>query len=142
MVELAKVVRNRIPEVRLISALGYQSETFLTEELESFCDEVLIATESGREGFRGSVIEMMEALGVTADYYLSCGPKPMLKALAGYCGRLSKPLQVSLEERMGCGYGACVGCTCKIKEKNDTMRQKKVCKDGPVFFGNEVIWDE
>jgi dihydroorotate dehydrogenase electron transfer subunit len=142
MVELAKVIRNRIPVAKLVAVLGYQDETFLTEELTSFCDGVLIATESGMEGFHGNVLEMMEDLGFAADYYLSCGPKPMLKALAGYCGRLNKPLQVSLEERMGCGYGACVGCTCKIKENSDTVRQKKVCKDGPVFFGNEVVWDE
>lgn len=108
-------------------------------DLDSFCDEVLIATESGRSGFQGNVLEMMEARGITADYYLSCGPKPMLKALAGYCSRQKKPLQVSLEERMGCGYGACVGCTCRIKEKSAIVKQKKVCKDGPVFFGNEVI---
>jgi dihydroorotate dehydrogenase electron transfer subunit len=142
MVELAKAVRNRLPSVKLVAALGYQDEAFLTEELGNFCDEVLVATESGREGFRGNVLEMMEALGFTADYYLSCGPKPMLKALAGICGRMNKPLQVSLEERMGCGYGACVGCTCKIKETGDIVRQKKVCRDGPVFFGNEVVWSE
>jgi dihydroorotate dehydrogenase electron transfer subunit len=142
MVELAKVIRKRLPGVKSVAALGYQNEIFLKEDLDSFCDEVLIATQSGRSGFQGNVLEMMEARGLTADYYLSCGPKPMLKALADYCGRLNKPLQISLEERMGCGYGACVGCTCKIKENGDTVRQKKVCKDGPVFFGNEVIWDE
>lgn len=142
MVELAKVIRIRLPGTGLVAVLGFQDETFLTEELRELCDEVLIATETGRESFQGNVLEMMEARGTTADYYLSCGPKPMLKALAGYCGRINKPLQVSLEERMGCGYGACVGCTCKIQEKNDIVSQKKVCKDGPVFFGNEVIWND
>jgi dihydroorotate dehydrogenase electron transfer subunit len=142
MVELAKVIRKRLPVAILVAVLGYQDETFLTEDLGSFCDEVLVATESGRVGFRGNVLDMMEARGISADYYLSCGPKPMLKALAEYCTRTSKPLQVSLEERMGCGYGACVGCTCKTKGQGSIITQKKVCKDGPVFFGNEVIWNE
>lgn len=142
MVELAKTLRKHFPEAKLITAVGYQDEVFLTEELRSFCDEVLVATESGREGFRGNVLDMMEDRGFIADYYFSCGPKPMLKALAGICGRLNKPLQISLEERMGCGYGACVGCTCKIQEAGDIVRQKKVCRDGPVFFGSEVAWSE
>jgi dihydroorotate dehydrogenase electron transfer subunit len=78
-----------------------------------------------------------------ADYYLACGPKLMLKALSGLCAGLRRPLQVSLGERMGCGYGACVGCTCKTKEKDSGLIQrKKVCLDGPVFLGEEVVWDE
>lgn len=160
MVELAKTVRARLEKAtsaRLIAALGFQDEQFLIEELESYCDEVHVATDSGAAGYRGNVLEMMEAKGIKADYYLSCGPKPMLKALAEYCAGAGKPLQVSLEERMGCGYGACVGCTCGIKEKipgreaadsrfgaeaDAVIRRKKVCADGPVFLGEEVVWDE
>lgn len=147
MVELAKCIRKRLTErnIRLIAGLGYQEIPFLNRELEGFCDEVFIAAEKGEAGFRGNVLEMMEARRIEADYYLSCGPKPMLKALAELCGMQNKPLQVSLEERMGCGYGACVGCVCRIRETNEgveKVKQKKVCKDGPVFFGNEVIWDE
>jgi dihydroorotate dehydrogenase electron transfer subunit len=146
MVELAKTIQRRVmkdKKSRLISLVGFQKEPFLIEELKSFCDEVHIAVENGAAGFRGNVLEMMEKQGIEADYYLSCGPRPMLKALAGYCDNNNKPLQVSLEERMGCGYGACVGCTCKTKEKNDgKVKLKKVCLDGPVFFGNEVIWNE
>ncbi len=159
MLELAKIIQKRLLNnnsrqdaeggqntiVKLISMTGFQTETFLTEELKGFCDEVHIATESGAAGFHGNVLQMMEMQGIEADYYLSCGPRPMLKALAEHCGKRNKPLQVSLEERMGCGYGACVGCTCKTAEKSDgivKVKQKKVCKDGPVFFGNEVIWNE
>ncbi|HWQ79597.1 MAG TPA: dihydroorotate dehydrogenase electron transfer subunit [Anaerovoracaceae bacterium] len=151
MLELAKAVRAQLGKARLIAALGFQDELFLTEELKSFCDEVHIATDSGAAGFRGNVLEMMEVKGIKADYYLSCGPRPMLKALAEHCGRANKPLQVSLEERMGCGYGACVGCTCRIREtaggenaaETDVIiKRKKVCADGPVFFGEEVVWDD
>lgn len=167
MVELAKSIRKRLTadgqnneqsavgqnsgkpagerNIRLIAGLGYQEIPFLNRELEGFCDEVFIAAEHGKAGFRGNVLEMMETRRIEADYYLSCGPKPMLKALAERCGRQNKPLQVSLEERMGCGYGACVGCVCRTRETDggvEKVKQKKVCKDGPVFFGNEVIWDD
>lgn len=159
MLELAKTIYKRLKSInsrpdadgngnttiKLIAMIGFQAESYLSEELRSFCNEVHIATESGAAGFHGNVMAMMESEGINADYYLSCGPRPMLKALAEYCGKINKPLQVSLEERMGCGYGACVGCTCKTAEKSDgivKVKQKKVCKDGPVFFGNEVIWNE
>jgi len=145
MVELAKTIQKRNTTIKLIAMIGFQAQPFLSEELGALCDEIHIATESGNAGFHGNVLQMMEMQGMEADYYLSCGPKPMLKALAEHCGKRNKPLQVSLEERMGCGYGACVGCTCKIAEKSDgivKVKQKKVCKDGPVFFGNEVIWNE
>ena len=65
----------------------------------------------------------------------------MLRALAAFCEAKGKPVQVSLEERMGCGYGACVGCVCKTKAANEVgYEQQKVCKDGPVFLGSEVVW--
>jgi dihydroorotate dehydrogenase electron transfer subunit len=67
----------------------------------------------------------------------------MLKALVSYCDEKNVPIQVSLEERMGCGYGACVGCVCKIKDAAaSAYGHKKVCKDGPVFLGSEVIWND
>jgi 2-polyprenylphenol hydroxylase and related flavodoxin oxidoreductases len=152
MVQLARTIKIRSSmsatskesKVRLISLLGFQKESFLTDAL-TCCDDIFVATESGDEGYHGNVLEMMKIKNIKADYYLSCGPKPMLKALAAYCADADKPLQVSLEERMGCGYGACVGCTCKTRSmEDDTMKYKlkKVCKDGPVFFGHEVAWDD
>lgn len=153
MLELAKTLQRCLEErnkkqkgpIKLIALIGFAEEVFLAEELKRYCGEVYIATENGSAGYHGNILEMMERCEINADYYLACGPKPMLKALAAFCNKADKPLQVSLEERMGCGYGACVGCTCKIKEQDGgiiKVKQKKVCKDGPVFFGNEVIWDE
>ncbi len=132
-------------EIKLVAMLGFQEEPFLTEELGAYCDEVHIASERGATDFRGNVLELMEKRGDWGDYYLSCGPKPMLKALSELCFRRNTPVQVSLEERMGCGYGACVGCTCKTVETGGSGKSpklKKVCKDGPVFLGSEVVWDE
>lgn len=150
MLELAKNIRKRLDgkdynRCRLITVAGFQTDPFLVDELAEYSDEVMVATEDGGAGYKGNVIELMESKELNADYYLACGPKPMLKALTIYCDKKEKPLQVSLEERMGCGYGACVGCTCKTRESIDgtnIVKQKKVCKDGPVFFGNEVVWDE
>ena len=70
---------------------------------------------------------------------LACGPTPMLRALAAFCKAKNLPLQVSLEARMGCGYGACVGCVVKLDVNGETV-QKRVCKDGPVFNGWEVCF--
>lgn len=161
MVALAKALRDGISagrgrehnaehqkgsgEVKLMAVLGFQEDPFLTEELGAYCDEVHIASERGTAAFRGNVLELMENRGLWGAYYLSCGPKPMLKALSELCARRNTPVQVSLEERMGCGYGACVGCTCKTVEAGGSGKSpklKKVCKDGPVFLGSEVVWDE
>ena len=164
MIELAKTLRKEIEEnagnsatqdsrataslsdnarrTEIIAVIGFQDEVFLKEELERYCDRVLVATDSGVSGFHGNVVGLMRTFEQPGDYYMACGPKLMLKAVTEYCLEKNLPIQVSLEERMGCGYGACVGCTCKIKEDHESVKLKKVCKDGPVFRGNEVVWDD
>ena len=138
LVELAK----NIPGEK-IAVLGFRDEPFLVKELEDLGATVYVATDSGKVGFKGNVIELIKAENLKGDYFYSCGPKVMLRALAAYCEEVNVPVQVSLEERMGCGYGACVGCVCKIKTPTEKgFEHKKVCKDGPVFLGSEVKWDE
>ncbi|WP_027398833.1 dihydroorotate dehydrogenase electron transfer subunit [Anaerovorax odorimutans] len=160
MLELAKTIRKKEDDeykrnrIRLIAVIGFREEPFLQRELQNYCDKVYIATDNGSVGFHGNVVKLIEKEDIQIDYCYSCGPKVMLKALTNYCieekiqnKQKVIPLQVSMEERMGCGYGACVGCICKIKEKDienncEKIVLKKVCKDGPVFFGNEVVFDE
>lgn len=138
LVELAKALT--CPKIAVI---GFRDEPFLKQELEKAGAKVYIATDSGKTGFKGNVVDLIKKEGIEGDYFYSCGPKVMLKALTAYCGEKNIPIQVSLEERMGCGYGACVGCICKIKDsENPGYEHKKVCKEGPVFLGSEVIWDE
>ena len=138
LVELAK----SIPGEK-IAVLGFREDPILVETLEALGVKVYIATDSGKVGFKGNVIELMEAEGIEGDYYYACGPKVMLRALSAFCEKQNKPVQVSMEERMGCGYGVCVGCVTKIKADNKKgYTLKKVCKDGPVFLGSEVKWDE
>ena len=71
----------------------------------------------------------------------ACGPKPMLQAVSEISGRFQVPLEISLEERMGCAVGACLGCVCTIRDAGGNLMRKKVCLDGPVFRGEEVVWD-
>ncbi|MFZ3129923.1 MAG: dihydroorotate dehydrogenase electron transfer subunit [Desulfosporosinus sp.] len=71
----------------------------------------------------------------------ACGPKKMMQAVTELCMDFAVPVQVSLEERMGCAVGACLGCVCTLIDQADTLSHKKVCQDGPVFRGEEVVWD-
>lgn len=142
MLQLAKELKGKAE--KCIAVIGFREEPFLVEQLEVLCDEVYVATDNGSTGFHGNVVALIQKESIQGDFYFACGPKVMLKNLSAYCGtQITKahaqgiPIQVSLEERMGCGYGACVGCTCKTKGG-----QKKVCTDGPVFLGNEVVWND
>ena len=72
----------------------------------------------------------------------TCGPHRMMQAVTGQCINFGVPVEVSLEERMGCAVGACLGCVCTLKGEDGSLIHKKVCQDGPVFRGEEVIWDE
>ena len=122
-----------------IAVLGFRSNPFLVNEFARVCDRVYVTTDDGSEGFKGNVVQLMEKENLTADMIYSCGPKIMLKFLSEYAMKNNIPCQVSMEERMACGIGACVGCVVEIKEGDGTT-YKKVCKDGPVFDCKEVVW--
>ena len=102
--------------------------------------ELFIATEDGSLGVRGFVTEPLENIIDRVDGVCACGPIPMLKAVAELCRKNGKPCQVSLEERMGCGIGACLVCACKTHGENGD-EYKHVCKNGPVFDAEEVAWN-
>lgn len=128
--------------VQVTAVIGFQEEAFLMKPLIKAGANLYVATDSGASGFHGNVVDLMKQEKLTADAYFACGPKPMLKALTEYVLQQGSDLQVSMEERMGCGYGACVGCVCTIRDKESgSLVRKKVCKDGPVFWGSEVVWD-
>ncbi len=112
--------------------LGFASKDDVLYE-EKFKDlgvNVLIATADGTYGVKGFVTTAME--GVDFSYFYACGPIPMLKALYDATDVSG---ELSFEERMGCGFGACMGCTCKTKYGN-----KRICRDGPVLVKEEIIW--
>ena len=111
--------------------LGFNaaSEIFLAEQFRSLGAQVYIATADGSVGTKGFVTDVIKNMEYT--YFYSCGPMPMFKAMEQV---MTTPGQYSFEERMGCGFGACMGCTIQTKSG-----YKRVCKDGPVFFREEVF---
>ena len=124
------------------AVLGYRdSDMFLKDEFEAVCD-VKVATEDGSQGAKGTVIDAIEKYGVEGKVIYACGPMPMLKALAVYAEEHGMEAQISLEERMACGIGACLGCICKTKEKDHhtNVNNTRICKDGPVFDAKEVVF--
>lgn len=116
--------------------MGFRCSTFKLEEYKQICREVHVATEDGRTGSRGYVTDLMNDIA-GYDIIYTCGPKPMMKKVKELCEKNSVKCFVSIEERMGCGIGACLVCACKIKE-GDNWHYKKVCTDGPVFEAGEV----
>ncbi len=112
--------------------LGFNSkdDVFYEDEFRALCSDVRVATADGSYGIKGFVTDAMDGLDYT--YFYTCGPEPMLKALYN---KTSTSGQLSFEERMGCGFGACMGCSCKTKYGN-----KRICKDGPVLVKEEIIW--
>lgn len=116
--------------VDVIMGFNTKSEIFYADKFRSLGANVTITTVDGSEGIKGFVTDAMT--GADYDYFYACGPLPMLKAVEK--NTFGKG-QISLEERMGCGFGACLGCS--IQTRNGA---KRVCKDGPVFEKGEVIW--
>ena len=108
------------------------SEVFYAEEFKDLGVDVYVATADGSMGIKGFVTDAIREAAIEFDYLYTCGPLPMLKALYD---TTDVPAEFSFEERMGCGFGACMGCTCKTKYGN-----KRICKDGPVLKREEIIW--
>ncbi|MBQ8344627.1 MAG: dihydroorotate dehydrogenase electron transfer subunit [Clostridia bacterium] len=111
--------------------LGYGSldEVFYEEEFKALGAKVYVTTVDGSYGIKGFVTDAMD---IDYTYFYTCGPEPMLKAV--YNKSVTSG-EFSFEERMGCGFGACMGCSCKTKYGN-----KRICKDGPVLVKEEIIW--
>ena len=118
--------------LRPTAVLGFNTadEIFLADEFRAAGVDVVIATADGSAGVRGFVTDAMK--GLDFDYFYACGPVPMLHAL---CGATDCDGELSREERMGCGFGACMGCSCKTADGG----YKRICKEGPVFRKDELI---
>ena len=121
--------------------LGYRDSgnMFLKEEFEAIAD-VKVSTDDGSAGIHGTVVDAIREYGITGDTIYACGPMPMLKALAEYAEEHGMEAQISLEERMACGVGACLGCIVKTKSRDHhtNVNNRRICKDGPVFDAREV----
>ena len=132
MYMLARILRDQGKKVSVILGFNTKNEIFYEEEFLALGCNVLVATADGSYGIKGFVTDALG--GIDADYFYTCGPEPMLKALYN-ATEISG--QFSFEERMGCGFGACMGCSCKTLYGN-----KRICKDGPVLEKEEIIWEK
>lgn len=129
LVYAAKMLRQAGKSVRVVMGFNSANEVFAEQELTALGCQVDVCTMDGSYGTQGLVTDL---LNTTEPFYYACGPLPMLKAIVRTIGTNG---QISMEERMGCGVGICVGCTIETKRGI-----KRVCKEGPVFDAEEIIW--
>ena len=129
---LAKELIARGRKVSVVLGFNAAKEVFYADEFRALGADVYVSTADGSLGTKGFVTDAIRENGIEFDFFYSCGPLPMLKALCD-CTEVSGEL--SFEERMGCGFGACMGCSCKTLAGN-----KRICKDGPVMKREEIIW--
>lgn len=122
----------KTPSVAL--GFGTASEVILRADFEALGVPVCVSTVDGSYGICGFATEAAVQAG-TPDYLYTCGPEPMLKAAHALCGAWGISGQFSFEERMACGFGACMGCSCRTK-----YGSKRICKDGPVLTWEEIVW--
>ena len=126
-----------------VAILGFRSadRVILTDEFNNACDDVVVTTDDGSFGIHGAVAKPLEELLKSGGYsaVMSCGQILMQKAVADLCAKHKIPCQVSLEERMGCGVGACLVCACAILGENG-KEMSRACIDGPVYFSDKVVW--
>ena len=128
---LAKTLLNEGKEVTAILGFNTKNEVFAQEDFEKLGVKTIVTTVDGSYGTKGFVTN---ALPQDYDYFFACGPEPMLKAVYNSTKTSG---QFSFEERMGCGFGACMGCSCKT-----ITGYKRICKDGPVLEKEEILWED
>ena len=128
---LAKKLLSQGKDVSVVLGFNTSSEIFLKEEFENLGCKVSVASVDGSVGTKGFVTDVIED---GYSYFYTCGPEPMLKAVYQ---KTNTSGQFSFEERMGCGFGACMGCSCKT-----VTGYKRICKEGPVLFKEEILWGD
>ena len=132
---LYRLCKDLLAEGKKVSVvLGFNtaSEIFYEDEFKSLGADVTVTTVDGSRGVKGFVTDAMKTMDYT--YFYTCGPEPMLKAIYKTATTSG---QLSFEERMGCGFGACMGCSCKTVTGN-----KRICKEGPVLVKEDIIWEK
>ena len=128
---LAKELIKQGREVKVILGFNTQNEVFYENEFKALGATVVVTTVDGSYGMKGFVTDALKQMEYT--YFYTCGPEPMLKAI--YSASATSG-QMSFEKRMGCGFGACMGCSCKT-----ITGYKRICKEGPVMRKEEILWE-
>ena len=138
MLQLAKEMKDAGENFQIV--MGYRDAgTFLLNEFKEQ-GESFVATEDGSVGTKGNVLDAIRENHLDADVIYACGPTPMLRALKAYAEEQNMTCYVSMEERMACGIGACLACVCNSTDKDahSNVKNKRICKEGPVFNAKEV----
>jgi len=120
--------------------LGFRDFTFLVNDFKKY-GKVYLSTEDGSAGTKGNVLDAIRQYGLAGDIIYACGPAPMLKGIKAFAEENGVKAQLSLEERMACGIGACLACVCRSADTDThtNVNNKRVCKEGPVFYADEII---
>ncbi|MDO5442861.1 MAG: dihydroorotate dehydrogenase electron transfer subunit [Bacteroidia bacterium] len=129
---LCKELKAQGKKVTVVLGFNREDEIVLADEFKAVCDSFAIATLDGSAGYKGFVTDAIAAMKPEYDFFYTCGPMVMMKNV---CAMLEGDGEASLEERMGCGAGFCYGCSCHTKGGT-----KRICKDGPVFKKEDIIW--
>ena len=140
MLGLAKTLKEKGITDDVHAFLGYRDKnTFLDKEFEEVCN-VHLASDNGEIGFHGNVVDALKSSGIKADVIMACGPMPMLKGIKYYAEGENIDAYISLEERMACGVGACLGCVVKTtkEDHHSHVNNARICTDGPVFDARDV----
>jgi len=127
---LGRELRARGIKTTAVLGVNTEADIFYETEFAAICDHVILATADGSRALKGFVTDAL--VGLTYDYFYTCGPEPMLKAV---WKAAESDGEFSFEERMGCGFGACMGCTCRT-----VTGWKRICRDGPVLRKEELLW--
>lgn len=129
--ETAKVLGNH--GVSVDAFLGFRDEVFATDDFKPYCNSVYVSTENGSSGHKGFITDILDPSKY--DAVLTCGPEIMMRKVSALCAESNTLCYCSLEHRMACGLGACLGCSIKTKSG-----MKRVCKEGPVFNSSDLLW--
>ena len=135
MLELAKQLKGE----KVIVAGYRDADIFLDKELKKYgC--LIIATDDGSVGTKGNVIDAIKENNIDGSVIYACGPTPMLRGVKAYAQEAGIEAYISVEERMACGVGACLGCVCRstVTDDHSKVRNKRICKDGPVFPASDI----
>lgn len=138
LLQTAKELSGKASSVSAV--MGYRnSETFLSSDFEKYA-KLYVASDDGSVGTKGNVIDALKEQNLECDVIFACGPMPMLKGIKAYASEKGIKAYISLEERMACGVGACLGCVCKTKDvdEHSQVHNARICTDGPVFDAEDV----
>lgn len=144
LMSLAEALKER--HIFALLGVSNSSKILGDKDLVSLGAQVFISTDDGSAGFKGKVSELLNEFLLKGQIspvnckIFACGPVPMLKAVYEISSKYNIPTIVSLEERMACGVGACMGCVCQVTSPKGEVAYKTVCADGPVFDARELVW--